>query len=70
MDWFLRWPKEALIQVAEQFLSSYKIECTDETKQNVVQVSSFAYLSTARGRADSTVANLNPVSELRFQSER
>nr|XP_039256499.1 dynein heavy chain 5, axonemal-like [Styela clava] len=38
MDWFLRWPKDALIQVAEHFLSSYKIECTDDTKSSMVQV--------------------------------
>uniref|UniRef100_A0A8C5X2W6 Dynein axonemal heavy chain 5 n=1 Tax=Malurus cyaneus samueli TaxID=2593467 RepID=A0A8C5X2W6_9PASS len=36
MDWFQRWPKDALIAVAQHFLASYHIECTDEVKQSVV----------------------------------
>uniref|UniRef100_H2ZZ85 Dynein axonemal heavy chain 5 n=1 Tax=Latimeria chalumnae TaxID=7897 RepID=H2ZZ85_LATCH len=36
MDWFQRWPKDALIAVAQHFLASYKIECTEEVKQSVV----------------------------------
>uniref|UniRef100_H2XPC8 AAA+ ATPase domain-containing protein n=1 Tax=Ciona intestinalis TaxID=7719 RepID=H2XPC8_CIOIN len=38
MDWFLRWPREALIQVAQHFLSSYEIKCLPETKAKMVQV--------------------------------
>ena len=38
MDWFLRWPREALIQVAQYFLESFKVECEPETKTNIVQV--------------------------------
>uniref|UniRef100_A0A452H0X9 Dynein axonemal heavy chain 5 n=1 Tax=Gopherus agassizii TaxID=38772 RepID=A0A452H0X9_9SAUR len=36
MDWFQHWPKDALVAVAQHFLASYKIECTDEVKRSVV----------------------------------
>lgn len=37
MDWFQRWPKDALISVANHFLSKYDIVCTEEVKKQVVQ---------------------------------
>lgn len=37
MDWFSRWPKVALIAVAEHFVGTFDIVCTEETKVQVVQ---------------------------------
>ncbi|XP_042794572.1 dynein axonemal heavy chain 8 isoform X5 [Panthera leo] len=37
MDWFSRWPKEALIAVASYFLSGYGIVCSSDTKRQVVE---------------------------------
>jgi dynein heavy chain len=37
IDWFQRWPKEALIAVAGHFLSNYEISCSTEIKKQLVQ---------------------------------
>ncbi|XP_025115342.1 dynein heavy chain 5, axonemal-like isoform X3 [Pomacea canaliculata] len=37
MDWFQRWPKDALIAVADHFLLEFDIVCSLETKKQVIQ---------------------------------
>ncbi|XP_010846995.1 PREDICTED: dynein heavy chain 8, axonemal [Bison bison bison] len=37
MDWFSRWPREALVAVASYFVSGYSIVCSSDTKRQVVE---------------------------------
>ncbi|XP_051538163.1 dynein axonemal heavy chain 5 [Myxocyprinus asiaticus] len=37
VDWFQRWPRDALVAVAQHFLSNYSLKCSDEVKKSVVE---------------------------------
>jgi len=37
MDWYMAWPKDALIAVADHFLATFEIDCTDEVKRAMVE---------------------------------
>ena len=37
MDWFHRWPKDALIAVADHFISSFQVDATEEVQKQVIQ---------------------------------
>mgnify|MGYP003961386239 CR=1 FL=1 len=36
IDWFFPWPREALVDVATKFLADYAIDCTDDTKKQLI----------------------------------
>ena len=36
MDWFMAWPKDALIAVADYYLGNFEVSCTKEVKTAVV----------------------------------
>ena len=47
MNWFQRWPKDALIAVSNHFLSSYDIAATPAVKKAVVDTMGVFQVGTA-----------------------
>ena len=37
MDWFSKWPEDALVAVADHFLGKYKMSCTPEIKEALIK---------------------------------
>jgi dynein heavy chain len=37
MDWFMAWPKDALVEVAQYYLGQFEMSCTPEVKTAVVE---------------------------------
>ena len=38
MDWFSKWPKDALVAVAYHFLGNFTIEAYPEVKRNLIEM--------------------------------
>ncbi|XP_065179973.1 dynein axonemal heavy chain 5-like [Sycon ciliatum] len=71
MDWFSRWPKEALQAVARHFLASYDIVCTAAVKQHVVFAMGMFQDRVAEASVDyfhrfRRTTHVTPVSYLSF----
>ena len=44
IDWFLSWPEEALIAVAEKFLSTFEMDATDEVRSNLQKLTQWCQI--------------------------
>lgn len=38
VDWFARWPRDALIEVASHFLQNFEIVCVPEVKLELIHL--------------------------------
>ncbi|KAL0274316.1 UNVERIFIED_CONTAM: hypothetical protein PYX00_006769 [Menopon gallinae] len=43
IDWFQKWPKDALIAVSNHFLQNYKIVCSSEVKEELITMMAYVH---------------------------
>ena len=43
MDWFQKWPEDARVSVSRHYLQEYFIVCTNEVKNQVINMMSFIH---------------------------
>lgn len=41
VDWFQKWPMDALVEVSNYFLKDYSIECRPQVKQDLIEIMAF-----------------------------
>jgi dynein heavy chain len=52
MDWFQKWPRDALIAVADYFLSEFDIVCNAEVKQQLIETMGSTHDSVSEGTGE------------------
>ncbi|XP_035785030.1 dynein heavy chain 8, axonemal-like [Anopheles albimanus] len=43
IDWFQRWPTDALVAVSSHFLRDYRVVCTDELKVRLIEIMAYVH---------------------------
>ncbi|CAK0822423.1 unnamed protein product [Prorocentrum cordatum] len=52
INWFMPWPEDALVAVSNSFLSSFKVDCTEEDRRLLYQLTG-AFQAQVRGMCDT-----------------
>jgi dynein heavy chain len=47
MDWFFRWPRDALVAVSHHYLHNFDISCTPSVKNEIIEIMGFVHDVTA-----------------------